>query len=68
MELWGSLAKGVRVVIPQPEEFQDHERLLVSLAEHRVSRICLVPSLLRDLPGHARSVDSRDAVPPPLGV
>lgn len=46
-ELWGALAKGVPVVVPLPEDFLDFNRLLSTINQHKVSRICLVPSLLR---------------------
>jgi amino acid adenylation domain-containing protein len=46
-ELWGSLAQGVPVVLPPHDAFRDPNRLVDILAAHRVTRICLVPSMLR---------------------
>jgi non-ribosomal peptide synthetase component F len=48
-ELWGSLAQGVRVVLPPHDAFKDPDRLVDLLAAHHVTRICVVPSMLRAL-------------------
>jgi amino acid adenylation domain-containing protein len=48
-ELLGSLLQGVPTVIVPDQDVRDPERLVTVLARHRVSRIWLVPSLLRVL-------------------
>ncbi|MFJ6480553.1 amino acid adenylation domain-containing protein [Streptomyces sp. NPDC091682] len=48
-EVWGSLAQGIPVVLPPAHASLDLDLLVQLLAEHRVTRICLVPSLLRAL-------------------
>jgi amino acid adenylation domain-containing protein len=48
-ELWGPLLQGVRVVLVPDEALADPEQLIRTLAAHRVTRIVLVPSLLRAL-------------------
>jgi amino acid adenylation domain-containing protein len=46
-ELFGGLLKGIPTVILPDEVVQDPKALVDALAEHKVSRIWLVPSLLR---------------------
>ncbi|MCI0545815.1 MAG: amino acid adenylation domain-containing protein [Candidatus Rokubacteria bacterium] len=48
-EIFGPLLQGVRAVIIPDEELGDPERLVGTLGAHRVTRIVLVPSLLRML-------------------
>lgn len=48
-EIFGPLLQGVRNVIIPDEVLEDPERLVDTLAVHRVTRIVLVPSLLRFL-------------------
>ncbi|CAM5678321.1 non-ribosomal peptide synthetase [Streptomyces canus] len=48
-EVWGALAQGVPVVLPPAHASLDLDLLTQLLAEHAVTRICLVPSLLRAL-------------------
>ena len=48
-EIFGPLLQGVRNVIIPDEVLEDPERLVETLAAHRVTRIVLVPSLLRFL-------------------
>ena len=46
-EIWGPLLQGVRTVLIPDEALKDAERLVQTLAAHHVTRIVLVPSLLR---------------------
>ncbi|MFF7949039.1 amino acid adenylation domain-containing protein [Streptomyces griseorubiginosus] len=48
-EVWGALAQGVPVMLPPAHASLDLDLLTHLLAEHAVTRICLVPSLLRAL-------------------
>ena len=48
-EFFGPLLKGVPTVIIRDEALRDTSRLVEELARHRVTRIWLVPSLLRAL-------------------
>ncbi|MEU5365733.1 amino acid adenylation domain-containing protein [Streptomyces sp. NPDC005925] len=48
-EVWGALARGVPVVLPPAHASLDLDLLTQVLAGHAVTRICLVPSLLRAL-------------------
>ncbi|MBM3225604.1 MAG: amino acid adenylation domain-containing protein, partial [Candidatus Tectomicrobia bacterium] len=48
-ELFGPLLQGVPVVLLPSDVVRDPERLVQTLAQHQVSRIVLVPSLLRVL-------------------
>jgi amino acid adenylation domain-containing protein len=48
-ELLGPLLRGIRTVLVPTEALQDPYRLVPTLAAHRVTRILLVPSLLRVL-------------------
>jgi amino acid adenylation domain-containing protein len=58
-EIFGPLLAGVpNVIIPQ-EAVYDPEELLRALAGHGVTRIVLVPSLLRTLLDHAPSLNAR---------
>lgn len=50
-EVWGALAQGTPVVVPPAHASLDLDLLVQVLAEHAVTRICLVPSLLRALLG-----------------
>ncbi|MGB7600370.1 MAG: amino acid adenylation domain-containing protein [Candidatus Sulfotelmatobacter sp.] len=58
-EIFGPLLAGVpNVIIPQ-EAVRDPEEMLQVLARERVTRIVLVPSLLRTLLDHARDLQAR---------
>jgi amino acid adenylation domain-containing protein len=46
-EIWGPLLQGVRTVLVPDEALKDAEQLVQTLAAHHVTRIVLVPSLLR---------------------
>lgn len=48
-ELWGPLCQGVPVLVLDEAINQDLPRLVRALQFHQVTRICLVPSLLRSL-------------------
>jgi len=48
-EIWGPLLRGVEAVLIPDDVVKDAEGLVQTLAAHRVSRIVLVPSLLRAL-------------------
>ena len=48
-EIFGPLLQGVRLVIASDEAASDPHRLVEFLAEHRITRIVLVPSLLQAL-------------------
>ena len=48
-ELFGPLLKGIPTVIIRDEVFRDANRLVKELARHRVTRLWVVPSLLRAL-------------------
>ncbi len=48
-EVWGSLAAGTPVVLPPADASLDLDVLVGILAENGVTRLCLVPSLLRAL-------------------
>jgi amino acid adenylation domain-containing protein len=48
-ELFGALLKGVPTVIIPDEDVKDARRLVRTLADERVTRIVLVPSLLRSM-------------------
>ncbi len=58
-ELFGPLLQGIRTVIIPDEVVKDPGRLLETLAAHHVSRIVLVPSLLRVLLGAFRDLARR---------
>ncbi|HLX85045.1 MAG TPA: condensation domain-containing protein, partial [Terriglobales bacterium] len=58
-EIFGPLLAGVRSVILPAEVVRDPEELLRSLARHEVTRIVLVPSLLRALLDHAPNLQER---------
>jgi acyl-coenzyme A synthetase/AMP-(fatty) acid ligase/acyl carrier protein len=58
-EIFGPLLAGVRNVIIPAEELHDPELLLERLAEEEVTRIVLVPSLLRMLLEHAPQLGER---------
>lgn len=58
-EIFGPLLAGVESVILPREVVLDPEELLRSLAENRVTRIVLVPSLLRALLEHAPNLQER---------
>ncbi|MFY9950860.1 MAG: amino acid adenylation domain-containing protein [Candidatus Sulfotelmatobacter sp.] len=58
-EIFGPLLAGIpNVIIPQ-EAVRDPEEMLKILARERVTRIVLVPSLLRTLLDHARDLQTR---------
>lgn len=48
-EVWGGIAAGLPVVVPPAATAKDLDALLRSLSANRITRICLVPSLLRAL-------------------
>ena len=48
-EIFGPLLQGVRLVIASDEAASEPHRLVEFLAEHRITRIVLVPSLLQAL-------------------
>jgi amino acid adenylation domain-containing protein len=50
-EVWGALAQGTPVVVPPAHASLDLDLLVQVLAQNAVTRICLVPSLLRALLG-----------------
>jgi amino acid adenylation domain-containing protein len=58
-EIFGPLLAGVPSVIIPQEALLDPEQLLNLLAAHRVTRIVLVPSLLRTLLDHAPNLGER---------
>jgi non-ribosomal peptide synthetase component F/acyl carrier protein len=58
-EIFGPLLAGVPSVILPQEALLDPEEMLRTLAEHRVTRIVLVPSLLRALLEHAPNLQER---------
>ncbi|MGA9508448.1 MAG: amino acid adenylation domain-containing protein [Candidatus Sulfotelmatobacter sp.] len=58
-EIFGPLLAGVPNVIIPREAVRDPEEMLRVLARERVSRIVLVPSLLRTLLDHARDLQAR---------
>src|SRR5207245_7717328 len=58
-EIFGPLLAGVPSVILPQEAVLDPEELLQILAEERVTRIVLVPSLLRALLEHAPNLEGR---------
>src|SRR5712672_2983646 len=58
-EIFGPLLAGVSSVILPAEVVRDPEALLQNLAENRVTRIVLVPSLLRALLDHAPNLQER---------
>jgi amino acid adenylation domain-containing protein len=58
-EIFGPLLAGIPSVILPAEVVRDPEALLQSLAENRVTRIVLVPSLLRALLDHAPNLQER---------
>jgi amino acid adenylation domain-containing protein len=58
-EIFGPLLAGVPSVILPQEALLDPEEMLRTLAEHRVTRIVLVPSLLRALLEHAPNLPER---------
>jgi acyl carrier protein len=60
-EIFGPLLAGVPSVILAPETVLDPEELLQSLARHGVTRMVLVPSLLRALLDHAPDLGQRVA-------
>ncbi len=58
-EIFGPLLAGVPSVIVAQETVVDPEELLRTLAEHRVTRMVLVPSLLRAVLEHAPNLGER---------
>ncbi len=58
-EIFGPLLAGVPNVIIPPEVVQDPEELLRTLAHEEVTRIVLVPSLLRSLLDHSPNLAQR---------
>jgi amino acid adenylation domain-containing protein len=58
-EIFGALLAGIPSVILSPETVLDPEELLESLARHGVTRMVLVPSLLRALLDHAPDLGQR---------
>ena len=48
-EIWGGLLQGVRTVLVEDQVAQDPERFVALLSGERVTRLVLVPSLLRVL-------------------
>jgi len=58
-EIFGPLLAGIPSVILPPEIVRDPEELLQSLAAEKVTRIVLVPSLLRALLDHAPQLQER---------
>jgi len=58
-EIFGPLLAGVPNVIIPPEVVQDPEELLRTLAHEEVTRIVLVPSLLRSLLDHGPNLAQR---------
>ena len=58
-EIFGPLLAGIPSVILPQEALLDPEELLQRLAEHQVTRIVLVPSLLRALLEHAPNLGER---------
>jgi amino acid adenylation domain-containing protein len=58
-EIFGPLLAGIPSVILRPEVVRDPEELLQSLAAEGVTRIVLVPSLLRALLDHAPQLHER---------
>jgi amino acid adenylation domain-containing protein len=48
-EIWGPLSQGVRTVIVPDAVLKDPPRLVETLAAHHVTRIVVVPSLLREI-------------------
>ncbi len=58
-EIFGPLLAGVPSVILPPETVLDPEELLQSLGRHGVTRMVLVPSLLRALLDHAPDLGQR---------
>jgi len=58
-EIFGPLLAGIPSVILPPETVLDPEELLQSLARHGVTRMVLVPSLLRALLEHAPDLGQR---------
>jgi surfactin family lipopeptide synthetase C len=62
-EIFGPLLQGVPIVIIPDDAVKDPHRLVQTLAEHQVTRIVLVPSLLRAI---LESVDNLDEKLPAL--
>jgi amino acid adenylation domain-containing protein len=58
-EIFGPLLAGVPSVTIPPETVRDPEELLQVLARERVTRMVLVPSLLRSLLDHAPNLQAR---------
>jgi amino acid adenylation domain-containing protein len=58
-EIFGPLLAGIPSVILQQEALLDPEEMLRTMAENRVTRIVLVPSLLRALLDHAPNLEER---------
>lgn len=58
-EVLGPLLRGVPNIIVPDEHLVDPERLLALLAEHKVTRIVLVPTLLRVLLEHVPDLGAR---------
>lgn len=48
-EIWAPLCAGVPLVVPPEDASRDVDQLIDVLASHGVTRVCLVPSLLRSL-------------------
>jgi non-ribosomal peptide synthetase component F len=78
-EIFGPLLQGIRLVIASDETASDPHRLVVFLAEHRITRIVLVPSLLqallddtpnlqKKLPQLVYWTSSGEALPAPLAA
>ncbi|MFI9274833.1 amino acid adenylation domain-containing protein [Kitasatospora sp. NPDC052896] len=58
-EVWGALAQGVPVTVPPAHASLDLDLLVQILSENAVTRICLVPSLLRALLGALADLGDR---------
>jgi amino acid adenylation domain-containing protein len=58
-EVFGPLLRGVPLALVRDDEVRDPERLVASLQQHRVTRITVVPSLLRVLLNGSESLGKR---------
>jgi len=56
-EVWTPLCQGIPVVVIPDEHLTDPDRLLAQLAKHRVTRVTLVPTLMRMLLNTGVSLD-----------
>jgi len=66
-EIFGPLLQGIRTVIIPNEEVMDPHRLVETLATHRITRIVLVPSLLRQARRGITAL-AMSRCPPPLPI